>query len=151
MDPISTAASVLTLLGAAAGTIKFIHDTINSIINAPDDIKRQSERLGYLSITLVSVVHACEQLPDDCQLNVELRGIGELIKNAKSLKAKLITRENRIEKNNFGKVYESCRWLLADRQFKRFFESLDQWNTILLQTLGVIQVLVNHLPFDPSY
>ncbi|CAN9191541.1 unnamed protein product [Alternaria alternata] len=151
MDPISTAASVLTLLGAAAGTIKFIHETINSIVDAPDDIKRQSERLGYLSITLASVVHACKQLPDECQLTVELRGIGELIKDAKSLKAKLITRESRMKKNNFDKFYESCKWLLADRQFKRFFESLDQWNTILLQTLGVIQVLVNHLPFDPCY
>ncbi|KAF7674549.1 hypothetical protein GT037_007309 [Alternaria burnsii] len=151
MDPISTAASVLTLLGAAAGTIKFIHDKINSIVDAPDDIKRQSERLGHLSITLASVVHACEQLPDDCQLTVELRGIGELIEVAKSLKAKLITRESRMKKNNFDKIYESCKWLLADRQIKRFFDSLDQWNTILLQTLGVIQVLVNHLPFDPCY
>jgi hypothetical protein len=151
MDPISTAASVITLLGAAAGTIKVVHDTINSIIDAPNDIKRQSERLGHISITLASVVHACEQLPDDCHLDLELRGIGELIEDAKLLEAKLNTRGTRMMRNNFSKIHGSCKWLLADRQFKRFFESLDQWNTILLQTLGVIQLFVNTIAIDSLY
>ncbi|KAA8620506.1 hypothetical protein PtrSN002B_010282 [Pyrenophora tritici-repentis] len=142
MDPISTAASVVTLLGAAAGTIKVIHDTINSIIDAPKDIQRQSERLRCLSITLAGVVQTCKQLPDDCQLNLELCGIDGFIQDAILLEVQLKARGTRMIGSSLGKVHESCKWLLFDRQLKRFFESLDQWNTILLQTLGVIQMLV---------
>lgn len=145
MDPISTAASVITLLGAAAGTIKVIHEAINSIIDAPKDIRTQCERLGCLSITLASVVQTCKQLPDDCQLDLELCGISELVKDAISLEGKLKARRTRMIRNSLGRVHESCKWLLFDRQLRRFFESLDQWNTILLQTLGVIQMLVNAL------
>lgn len=142
MDPISSAASVITLLGAAAGTIKVIHDAVNSIIDAPRDIRTQSERLGFLSITLASIVQTCKQLPGDCQLDLELCGIGELVKDAILLEGKLSARGTRMVRSSLGRVHESCKWLLFDRQLKRFFEYLDQWNTILSQVFLVAQMFV---------
>jgi hypothetical protein len=142
MDPVSTIASVLTLLGAAGGTIKFIHSSITAIIEAPDDTKRQNRRIECLSITLTNVVRACEQLPDEFRLDLKLCGIEEFIVDTKSIEAKLTAKRIRTTSSTMLKFHESCKWLLSDREFKRFFESVDHWNTILSQALWALQMSV---------
>ncbi|CAN9179736.1 unnamed protein product [Alternaria alternata] len=155
MDPVSTIASVITLIGATGGTIKVIHDTITSIKDAPRDIRRQCKRLECLCVTLNSIVRTCQHLPDECEVDVDLCGIEEFIDEARALEANLNARRARVAGKNIARFHESCKWLFSDRQLKRFFESLDQWDTILSQALQVVQMsrafkshLDTHVIFD---
>jgi hypothetical protein len=142
MDPVSTIASVITLIGATGGTIRVIHDTITSIKDAPKDIRRQCKRLECLCVTLNSIVRTCQHLPDECQVDIDLCGIEEFIDEARALEANLNARRVRVAGKNIAKFHESCKWLFSDRQLKRFFESLDQWDAILSQALQVVQMSV---------
>ncbi|CAG5165756.1 uncharacterized protein ALTATR162_LOCUS6835 [Alternaria atra] len=144
MDPVSTIASVITLVGATGGTIKVIHDTITSIKDAPKDIRRQCKRLECLCVTLNSIVRTCQHLPDDCQVDIDLCGIEEFIEEAQVLEANLSDRRTRVAGRNIAKLHESCKWLLFDRQLKRFFESLDQWDSVLPQALLVVQIALSN-------
>ncbi|OWY46977.1 ankryin repeat S-palmitoyl transferase [Alternaria alternata] len=144
MDPVSTIASVITLIGATGGTIKVIHDTITSIKDAPKDIRRQCKRLECLCVTLNSIVRTCQHLPDECEVDVDLCGIEEFIDEARALEANLNARRARVAGKNIARFHESCKWLFSDRQLKRFFESLDQWDTILSQALQVVQIALSN-------
>lgn len=142
MDPVSTTASVVTLLGATGGTIKVIYNAISAIVDAPHEIRMQSKSLESFCSTITSLIHVCEQLPEEFPINLNLCGIEEFIDNAKSLEAKLKAKDARIRSGNIGRVREGCRWLLFDRQLKRFFDSLEHWNIVLCQGLWVTQMSV---------
>jgi hypothetical protein len=142
MDPVSTAASAITLLGATGGTIKVLHEAINTFADAPREIKAQSKSLESFCLTIDSLKLACEQIPNEFPLKLDLCGIKELIAEARSLEARLKAKSVRVTANKFERVREGCKWLLFDQQSKKFFKSLNTWNVILSQALWVAQMYV---------
>jgi hypothetical protein len=140
MDPVSAAASFITLLGATGRTIKVVYDAINTYADAPREIKAQSKILESFCLTIDSLKFACEQIPNEFPLKLDLCGIEELIAEAQSLEARLKVKSARVTANKSGRMREGCKWLLFDQQSKRFFKSLDTWNIVLSQALWVAQM-----------
>ncbi|KAH8725180.1 ankyrin repeat-containing domain protein [Phaeosphaeriaceae sp. PMI808] len=140
MDPVSTTASIITLLGATGGTIKVLYNTLHAIVGAPREIRMQSKTLESFCLTITSLTQVCETLPDNFPLHVNLCGIEEFINEAKKMENRLKTKAARVQCSNIGKLHESCKWLLFDRQLEKFFNSLEHWNIILSQALWVVQI-----------
>jgi hypothetical protein len=125
MDPVSAAASFITLLGATGRTIKVVYDAINIYADAPCEIKARSKSLESFCLTIDSLRFACEQIPNEFPLGLDLCGIKELIAEARSLEARLKAKSVRVTANKSGRAREGCKWLLFDQQSKKFFRSLD--------------------------
>jgi hypothetical protein len=142
MDPLSVAASAITLLGATGGTVKVVYDVISTFKDAPGEIKAQSKSLESFCLTIDKLKQVCKQILNEFPLMLDLCGIEELIEEARLLEAKLKAKSVRVTANKTGRMRESCTWLLFDHQSKKFFKSLNTWNTILNQALGVAQLLV---------
>jgi hypothetical protein len=142
MEPISTAASVLTLLGATSGTIKVVYDAINTFVDAPREIKTQSKSMESFCLTIDTLIHVCEQIPSEFPLKLNLCGIEDLVEDARLLDTKLKAKSVRVTATKIGRVREGCEWMLFDKQTKKFFKSLGTWNIILSQALWAAQMLV---------
>jgi hypothetical protein len=155
MDPVSTVASIITLLGATGGTIKVVYDTINTFADAPREIKAQRNSLESFCLAIDNLKQVCEQIPSEFPLKLDLCGIEELIEEARSLERKLKVKSVRVAANKSGRVREGCKWLLFDQQSKKFFKSLDTWNIILSQAsvgaqMSVIYIDVKHRLLTPK-
>jgi hypothetical protein len=144
MDPVSTAASVITLLGATGSTIKVVYEAINTFTDAPREIKAQKKSLISICLTIERLKVACEQIPNEFPLNLSLCGIEEFLSEARLLERKLKAKSVRITANNVGRWHEGCKWLLFDLQAKKFFKSLDTWNKILSQASDAAQMSVSY-------
>jgi hypothetical protein len=144
MDPVSAAASFITLLGATGRTIKVVYDAINIYADAPCEIKARSKSLESFCLTIDSLRFACEQIPNEFPLNLSLCGIEEFLSEARLLERELKAKSVRITANNVGRWHEGCKWLLFDLQAKKFFKSLDTWNKILSQASDAAQMSVSY-------
>jgi hypothetical protein len=140
MDPVSATASVVTLLSVTSGTIKVVYNLLIAFVDAPHEIMMQIRSLESFCTTINSLRNAYERIPDEFALKVDLGGIEELVEEAKSLTTKLNTQTVRITSGHIGRARESCKWMLFDRQSRKFFKSLGRWDIILSQALWAAQM-----------
>lgn len=140
MDPISTAASIITLFGAAGATFRAIHDLINDISEAHQEIKAQCQIIGSFCLTLTNLLQFCANLPDEFPLDLDLCGVQEFISKAENMEAQLKAKLENAKGNRARKFRESCKWLLFDRSLDRFMRSLSRWNDVLTQALLITQM-----------
>ena len=94
LDPISATASIITLLGAAGGTCKFLYNFFLGIVDAPSEIRDYSIRLEYLYRTLSTLVQVYSELPKDLATNALLCSwIVEFMREAELTKGKFLRRQ----------------------------------------------------------
>ncbi|KAI4619240.1 uncharacterized protein J4E87_007828 [Alternaria ethzedia] len=68
MDPLSSAASVLTVLGAAGGTCKILYGLVIDFKDAPEEIKWQNRKLQRLLENITCLLKICDTLPKELLL-----------------------------------------------------------------------------------
>lgn len=154
MDPISFTASVLTLLGAAGGSCKFLYNFILDISDAPDEILSQNVKLRGLHQTILNLIRVYDSgdLPPELALDPALRmNILHFIKEIDIIKSKIQSKGNALGKGRVHLLWERVKWLLSDRQLHKFYSSLDNWNMIFTNAVNATEMsaplptlLLNH-------
>lgn len=141
MEPLGATASILTVLGGAGKTCKFLYDVFHDLADAPHDIRSQSEKLERLDWTIHHLVQAYTKLPQDFQLDPHLqRGILEFTDDIALIRAKVERKVASLKRGRGHVAHESCKWLLFDWQMRRFFGSMDHWDKILTRTTLAAQM-----------
>lgn len=141
MDPISASASMLTILSAAGGSVKFIHSFIISLQDAPSELRAHNAQLDCLHRTIAFLEKVCTELPKDFQLDASLHThIVNFTREVNLVRAIVEEKNAMMGKGRGYRIRESFRWLLFDRQLKKFFNSLDHWHTIFSQAISASQL-----------
>lgn len=140
MEPVSTTASFLTVLGAAGSTCKTLHNLILDLKDADHDIRLQCKKLRCLRTTITCLLQVCDRVSADFQLEPHLYGVDEFIHDIDVISAKLEKRRNSIGDGAVNRAMESCRWLLFDRTLKKFFDNLEHYNMIISHALWAAQL-----------
>jgi hypothetical protein len=141
MDPFSASASLLTILGAAGSSIKCIHQLVLNFKDAPADIEGYRNHLECLYQTITCLTRVYKTLPPDFQLDARIsRCLREFTKETGEVHSKLERKLVSMGESRGHRMRESFRWLLFDRKVKKYFASLEHWNTILSQTAAALQM-----------
>jgi hypothetical protein len=143
MDPISTSASVLTLLGAAGGTCKVLYTLILDLKDAPEDIKRQNRKLQRLQENITCLLQICDKLPGELHLAISFDGVQEFIQELNNINVDIEKRKNSLDRGKATRVKEVCKWLLFDRHLRRFLDNLEHYNTIFGHAIAAAQLYAN--------
>jgi hypothetical protein len=139
-DPISATASVLTMLGAAGGTSKFLYNLIVDIADAPSEIRAHMIRFECLNRTLSTLIQTYGSLPQDIPPDTVLCDrLSQFLEEAERIRTKF---QGKTEASTFG-IRERCRWLYSDRHLKKFLASLQQWDMIFTQAILAVQTYVS--------
>jgi len=135
LDPISATASVITLLGAAGQTCKVLYNFFLDIADAPSEIRDHSIRLECLHRTLSTLVQVYSELPENVPTDAPLCSrITEFMKEAEKARDKFSGRDC-----SPLSIRERLRWFSSDRQLRKFFTSLTQWDIIFTQAILAAQ------------
>ena len=94
MDPLSASASVLTVLGAAAGTCKVLYDFIIEFKDAPEEIKWQNRKLRRLEENITCLLKVCDKLPKELQLATHFHGIQEFVQEVNTINVDIERRKD---------------------------------------------------------
>jgi hypothetical protein len=140
MDPLSASASVLTVLGAAAGTCKVLYDFIIEFKDAPEEIKWQNRKLRRLEENITCLLEVCDKLPKELQLVTHFHGIQEFVQEVNTINVDIERRKDLLGRGKTARVKEICKWLLLDRHLRRFFDNLEHYNTILSHAISAAQL-----------
>lgn len=145
MDPVGGVASILTLLNAAAGTCELLHTLVLDIKDASRDIRAQNEKLHCLHMTITQLAAIYAKLPEESQRGAPWhRWIEDFAVEVAFIRDKVQRKVASIENASLGiRLQEGCRWILFDRQLRRFYESLEHWNIVFSQAVSVSQLYVS--------
>lgn len=140
MDPVSTTASILTVLGAAGSTCKVIYNAILDFKDAPHDIKLQNKKLQCLHGTINCLLHVCKSLPEEFQLASHLMGMDDFIRDISFINVKIQRQSEALDRRKIIRIKESCKWFLFDRELRKFFDNLEHYNMILSHAVSIAQM-----------
>jgi hypothetical protein len=135
MDPISTSASILTVLSAAGGTCKVLYNLIFELKDTSHDIRSQNRKLQCLNSTITCLLQVCKKLPKEFQLATHLQGVEEFAHDVSFIDAKIQKRRDSLGRGKIVRVKASCKWLLFDRHLRKFFDNLEHYNIIFSYAL----------------
>ena len=145
MDPVSFAASLLTLLGAAGATCEFVYNFILDISNVPDEIRLQAIKLRCLhqSISTLVSFYRRDDLPPELQLDPFLeRNVRNFLDNVRGVEAKFQNSSARLDRSRTCHLLEKLTWLSSDRQLRKFYSSLDDWMIIFSTAVSTTELFV---------
>ncbi|CAI6340834.1 unnamed protein product [Periconia digitata] len=142
MDPVSASASILTLVGAAGGSCKFLHSFILDIADAPREIRISNQKLCCLARSFDCLTNVYSKVPSHYridstvvhELELFIQEIFTINKVVKSKAASLI------DEGSVKQLWHSFRWLLFDRRLQKFFASLEHWNIVFSQAVAISQL-----------
>jgi hypothetical protein len=140
MDPISTSASILTLLGAAAGTCKVLYALILDLKDAPKDIRWQNGKLQRLQENITCLLKICDKLPGKLHLAISFDGVQEFIQEINNINVDIEKRRNSLDDGKAARIKGVCKWLLFDRHLRRFFDNLEHYNMIFGHAIAAAQL-----------
>lgn len=133
MDPVSFAASLVTLLGLASAATEIVYNSILDIRDAPKEIQSQAIKLQCLQKTFADLLAQYEPYASNAQLRVDpflefnLRNfLGEI----QVLEDKLKSSSVRMGASRKQHLRERLTWLSSDRKLRKFYDSLDEWSSI---------------------
>jgi hypothetical protein len=145
MDPVSFAASLVTLLGVASATSKFIYNFILDIRDVPDEIHSQAIKLQCLRQTMDVLISLCVpntsvpelQLDPFLELNLR-RFLGEL----QAIEGRLKECSLKLKGSRKQHAWERLNWLSSDRKLRKFYASLDTWMQIFSTAVATQSLFV---------
>jgi hypothetical protein len=146
MDPVSFAASLVTLLGLAGAASKSVYSFILDIHDVPVELRSQATKLQSLHGVL-SVLVAFYEIPrtdTQAQLDPFLEDqLRRFLNEIQGLEAKL--NELNLKLNGSGRRHlrERLRWLCTDRELRKFLASLDSWMQIFCMAVATTNMFVS--------
>lgn len=145
MDPVSFAASLLTLLGAAGATCEFTYNFILDISDVPDEIRSHAIKLRCLhqSISTLMNLYGRDDLPPEMQLDPFLeRNVRHFLDNVRVVETKFRNSSVRLDRSRTRHLLERLKWLSSDRQLRKFYSSLDDWILIFSAAVSTTKLFV---------
>lgn len=143
MDPLSAAASVLTVLGAAGGSVKFLHAFIINFEDAPSEIKKQVIQLETLGRSISQLIKLYNGMAQDCQLDSDVvKAISDFEQEASSVRTGLEEQIAKMDKSRGHRLKGKLKWVIFDHKLKRFLSSVDSWNIVISQAATWSQLYV---------
>jgi hypothetical protein len=142
MDPVSVSASVVTLLAAAGGSCKFLHAFVLDIADAPQDIRKQNEMLNCLTHTLTRLSQVCSEIPENFRFETPLHEwIARFSTEVSSTRDRIEVRAASLDHGRYiRRIQGSFRWVIFDRQLRKFYGSLEHWNIVFSQACNALQM-----------
>jgi hypothetical protein len=153
MDPVSVAASLLTLLGAAGATCEFVYNFILDIADIPDEIRSQAIKLQCLhqSISTLLDIYRRDDLPPELQIDPFLeRNIRIFLDDVRKVETKIQSSSQRLDGSRTRRLWERLTWLSSDRRLRKFYGSLDDWIKIFSTTVSTTNLFATLPPFLTS-
>ncbi|KAF2014999.1 ankyrin [Aaosphaeria arxii CBS 175.79] len=138
MDPISTSASIITVLTAATGTCKFLYDLILDIKDAPKEIQIQRKKLQHLQVSMEHLLKASARLPKGYQLNSTHHGMVAFMRDIEEIQDYLDRRAQASARRGVSRAKESFKWLF-DRRLRKFFDNLEHYDLIFGQAVRTVE------------
>ncbi|KAF1841331.1 ankyrin [Cucurbitaria berberidis CBS 394.84] len=133
MDPVSFAASLVTLLGVAGKTSEFVYNFILDIRDVPKEIRSQAIKLQCLHQTLTALwsLYGTSSMTPELQLDPVLEDhIRIFLSEIQTLENKIRERSTKLSGSRRQHMKERLIWLSSDRELRKFYTSLDNWSQI---------------------
>jgi hypothetical protein len=146
MDPVSFSASILTLLITAGNSCQRIHDLMVGISDAPYEIHSQTAKVRCLHQTISNLIRVYDlpDLPPDLKMDSVLRvHIEDFLFEIERINSKVQSKGQMLQKSRGQNIWARVKWLLSDRQMRKFYESLDRWNAIFSQAVSATHLYVD--------
>lgn len=141
MDPVSFAASLLTLIAAAGKSCEVISEFVFDIHDAPKDIHAQSNKLQCLQQSFRHLLGVFTALPPDLQLDTVLQqNLVAFTQDIDSFTTKVQGMGIRLGQGRVQHAWERVKWLASDRDLKRFNQSLDHWDRVFAAAAAAAQL-----------
>lgn len=141
MDPLSASASILTILGAAGGSVKFLHQFILDFKDTPTELRSYSSHLECLHCTITCLMQVYDNLPPTFRLDARIAGwAAEFMEETTAVRSILEKKVVSMSEGRGQRVRESLRWMLFDRKVRKFFASLEHWNMIFSHAAAASQM-----------
>lgn len=133
MDPVSFAASLVTLLGLASAATEIVYNSILDIRDAPKEIRSQAVKLQCLHKTLRDLLAQYTRYAGNAQLYIDPLledNLREFLGDIQDLEVKLKNSSSKMSGSRKQHLRERLTWLSSDRKLRKFYDSLDEWNGI---------------------
>jgi hypothetical protein len=133
VDPISFAASLVTLLGVAGAASEFVYNFIIDIKDVPEEIHSQAIKLQCLhqTITILISLYGPNARVPELQLDPFLEdNLRRFLGEVQSLESRLRQCSLKLKGSRKQHVWERLNWLSSDRKLRKFYASLDTWMQI---------------------
>jgi hypothetical protein len=145
MDPVSFAATLVTLLGLTGATTQSVYNFILDIHEAPNEIRIQVIKLQCLHEIITTLMArygsttTSPQLGFDPLLETHLR---RFLCDIQGLEIKLKNCSARISGSRTQHFWERMTWLMSDRKLRKFYASLDDWMRIFSAAVDLTQLYI---------
>jgi len=141
MEPLGLAASILTVLAAAGGSCKYLHNILLDLTEAPHHVQVQATKLKCLEITVRQLIQAYQKPPQGFQVEPWLREEFEKFeRQVTTMKAKMGNRAELMVGTRRKRWRESCKFILLDREMNKFLVSVDHWSLIMAHAASSAQL-----------
>ncbi|KAH6642480.1 hypothetical protein C7974DRAFT_409034 [Boeremia exigua] len=148
MEPVSSVASILTLLAAAGSTCDFVYNFMLNIREVPEEIHSQAIKLRCLhqSIAALLAIYSHRAISPDLQLgHIFENSFREFLLEVKDLENRIQKSSTLVKSSRTQRVWERLTWLSSDRQLRKFYNSLDDWVRIFSMEVQTTQMSVTAL------
>ena len=141
MEPLGLAASILTVLAAAGGSCKYLHNILLDLTEAPHDVQVQAMKLKCLEITVQQLIQAYQKLPQGFQIEPWLHEEFEKFeRQVTRMKTKMENRAGLMIESRRKRWRESCKSILFDREMNKFLVSVDHWSLVMAHAASSAQL-----------
>jgi len=141
MEPVGFSASIITLLAAAGGSCKYLHNLLLDFTEAPHDVQVQAMKLKCLEITVQQLIRAYQKSPCGFEAETWLQEeFKHFERQVTTMKAKMEKRAGLMGRGRTKRWKESCRWMLFDREMNKFLLTVDHWSLILTHATSTAQL-----------
>lgn len=141
MEPIGVSASILTLLNAAGESCKFLYNLYIDLEGAPEEIRAQAIKLQCLNLAVHQLVESYKKLPKEFEVDPRVADeVKQFEGQVTSMQRKIQRKSTKVSQGRRQRAWQSCKWLLFDRQMNRFLQSVDHWSIIINQAAIAAQM-----------
>jgi hypothetical protein len=146
MDPVSLAASLVTLLAAAGAICEFAYNFILDISEVPDEVHTQAIKIRCIRQSFSSLVRFYERsdLPPELHLDPFLENsIRNFLKDISVFETEMVRKSTGLVKSRTRHLKERLTWLSSDRRVRKFYSALDDWMKIFSAAVHTTELFVN--------
>ena len=143
MDPLSVAASVITLLDAACKSSKFIYSFFRDIIDGPSVVQNHCIFLQVLQGSLTQLREICAIVEPQNELVMKIRtNVNQCLKDLEIAERRIMVADRNMRSRNTRRTWALVRWALfkGDPWIHNFFSRMKMWQNTFACDLMLLQL-----------
>lgn len=153
MDPLSSTASTIAIIGFAGRTCQYLYEFLNTVSHAPKEIQQHASMLKALSSTLAAIENLSQHLPADVALSSEFCvQLSECMTDFRVAEDKMKKLNERLDKGHMRRTWARVRWFTSDQYLRSFFARMQVYHanfSLYLLTLNMyVKCCIVDVPFE---